>query len=99
MSVGAIAPYLGLFLQGEGQGWLPIVMGISVLSLGVAGWLTAYVLKQETGTPRMQEISNAIKEGAEAFLKRQYMTITALTGVLAVVIRSEERRVGKECRL
>src|SRR6185437_7955409 len=38
------------------------------------------------GTPEMQEISNAIREGAEAFLRRQYRTIGAIAVVLAVVL-------------
>ena len=81
---------LALFWQGaagtDGQGWLPFVVVLSVLSLGVAGLLTAYVLRQDTGTAQMQDISNAIKEGAEAFLRRQYTTIGGLTVVLAAII-------------
>lgn len=59
---------------------------ISFFSLGVAYWLVRYVFRQETGSPRMQEIAKAIQEGAEAFLKRQYTTIAVLTAVLAVII-------------
>jgi len=36
------------------------------------------VLGKETGTKAMQEIANAIKEGAEAFLRRQFKTIIML---------------------
>ena len=81
---------LALFWQGgagtDGRGWLPLVVVLSALSLGVAGLLTVYVLRQDTGTAQMQEISNAIKEGAEAFLRRQYTTIGGLTAVLAAII-------------
>ena len=81
---------LALFWQGaaatDGQGWLPFVVVLSALSLGVAGLLTAYVLRQDTGTSQMQDISNAIKEGAEAFLRRQYTTIGGLTVMLAAII-------------
>lgn len=63
-----------------------LVIGISLVSLGFAGYLVRYVLSHDTGTPAMQEISNAIKEGAEAFLKRQYLTIAVLTLVLAALI-------------
>ena len=81
---------LALFWQGaagtDGQDWLPLVVVLSALSLGVAGLLTAYVLRQDTGTTQMQDISNAIKEGAEAFLRRQYTTIGGLTVVLAAII-------------
>src|SRR3970282_912036 len=65
---------------------LVLVLGISVISLGFAGYLAKYVLNSDTGTPAMQDISNAIKEGAEAFLKRQYSTIIMLSIVLAVLI-------------
>ena len=42
--------------------------------VGVAYGLftTTWVLKQDPGSPRMQEISDAVKEGANAFLNRQY---------------------------
>jgi len=65
---------------------LIIVLIISVLSLAFAVWLTTNVLKNDTGTAEMQVISNAIKEGAEAFLRRQYKTITMLSVVFAAII-------------
>jgi K(+)-stimulated pyrophosphate-energized sodium pump len=65
---------------------LPLIMIFSVGSLFVAGYLITWVLKRDTGTANMQEISNAIKEGAEAFLRRQNLTIVLLAAVLAAVI-------------
>ena len=65
---------------------LPLILVFSVGSLFVAGYLASWVLKKDTGTSAMQEISNAIKEGAEAFLRRQNRTIGLLAVVLAVVI-------------
>lgn len=65
---------------------LSLVLGISVLALGFAVWLTTNVMRNDTGTPEMQVISNAIKEGAEAFLRRQYKTIGLLSIVCAAVI-------------
>src|SRR5262249_38189004 len=65
---------------------LALVLTISVLALAFAVWLTTNVLKNDTGTPQMQVISNAIKEGAEAFLRRQYKTIATLSIVFAAVI-------------
>ena len=56
---------------------LPLVLGISVLSLGVAWLLARQVLAADTGKPEMRAISDAIREGAEAFLSRQYRTIGA----------------------
>lgn len=65
---------------------LVLVLGISVISLGFAGYLAKFVLGHDMGTSAMQEISDAIKEGAEAFLKRQYSTIIMLSLALAVLI-------------
>ena len=65
---------------------LPLVLVISVISLGVAFLLARQVLAADTGKPEMKKISDAIREGAEAFLKRQYRTIGALSVVAAVII-------------
>src|SRR5712692_7461336 len=68
------------------MGFLRIILAISVSSLVVAALLARQVLRADTGTPRMQEISNAIKEGAEVFLRRQYKTIYLISGVVALVL-------------
>jgi len=65
---------------------LPLVLIVSVGSLGVAWLLARWVLAHDTGTSAMQEISNAIKQGAEAFLRRQNRTIAFLAVLLAAVI-------------
>ena len=62
------------------------VIVISFCSLLFAVYLARYVLRKDTGTQKMQEISNAIKEGAEAFLARQNRTILLLAALLAVLI-------------
>ncbi|AXA35861.1 MAG: K(+)-insensitive pyrophosphate-energized proton pump [Candidatus Sumerlaea sp.] len=63
-----------------------VTMLISVAGLIVAFAMAKWVLAKDTGTPAMQVISNAIKEGAEAFLKRQYKTIAILSVVLAAIL-------------
>ena len=65
---------------------LPLILVFSIGSLFVAGYLMRWVLKRDTGTAAMQAISNAIKEGAEAFLRRQNTTIGILALLLAAVI-------------
>ncbi len=52
-------------------------------SLITAGWVT----KQDPGTERMQGISNAVREGATAFLTREYRTVAiAGIGVLVLIV-------------
>ena len=65
---------------------LNLILGISVLGLLFAVYLIRDVLKRDTGTPKMREISDAIKAGAEAFLNRQYRTIITLAVALAALI-------------
>ena len=65
---------------------ISLVIIVSFLSLAFAIYLGRYVLARDAGTARMQEISNAIKEGAEAFLSRQNRTIISLSAPLAMLI-------------
>jgi len=65
---------------------LPVILLISVFSLVVAFLLARQVLRADTGTSEMQVIANAIKEGAEAFLRRQYKTIYGISALAAVII-------------
>jgi K(+)-stimulated pyrophosphate-energized sodium pump len=62
------------------------VIVVSFASLLFAVYLARWVLQRDTGTKAMQDISNAIKEGAEAFLARQNKTIVTLAVVLAALI-------------
>ncbi|HTH52919.1 MAG TPA: sodium-translocating pyrophosphatase [Edaphobacter sp.] len=70
----------------DGQIWLWIALAVGTLALVAAFWLVRTVNAADTGTADMQVISNAIREGAEAFLRRQYKTIGAIAIVLAVVL-------------
>src|SRR5213592_798922 len=63
-----------------------LVLGLSVVALAVAWGLRGFVLRQDNGTPEMRKISDAIQEGAEAFLRRQYRTIGLLSIALGVLI-------------
>lgn len=65
---------------------LSLILGISVVGLLFAGWLITDVLKRDTGTAKMREVSDAIKAGAEAFLRRQNRTIITLAIALGAVI-------------
>jgi K(+)-stimulated pyrophosphate-energized sodium pump len=61
------------------------------LAIGVVGLLAAFafarsVLGSDSGSPEMQRISNAIRQGAEAFMRRQYGTIALIAVVLAIIL-------------
>ncbi len=64
--------------------WLIILGGL--LSVAYGAWAIADVNSRDAGTQRMQEIASAIAEGAQAYLKRQYLTIGIVGIVLFAVI-------------
>jgi len=63
---------------------LPFVAGIA--SFLVAGGLVAWISKQPPGTKEMMDISNAVKEGAAAFLKREMKIIIPVAIALSIII-------------
>ncbi|MDU3099247.1 MAG: sodium/proton-translocating pyrophosphatase, partial [Bradyrhizobium sp.] len=60
--------------------WVIVLCG--ALSIVYAIWATQSVLSADAGNARMQEIAAAVREGAQAYLRRQYTTI----GIVGVVI-------------
>jgi K(+)-stimulated pyrophosphate-energized sodium pump len=70
----------------DGRAYLWIAIAVALIALALAALLARAVIAADSGTAEMQAISNAIREGAEAFLKRQYQTIGAIALVLAVVV-------------
>jgi len=58
----------------------------SLLSIAYAAFLAWRVLKAPRGDTRMQEISQAIQEGASAYLKRQYLTVAVVAVPIFVIL-------------
>ena len=65
---------------------LGLVLGISVLGLVAAGLLARWVLALDQGPDSMRKVADAIKSGAEAFLRRQNTTIVKIAVPLAALI-------------
>ena len=63
-----------------------IILGASVGALIFAVGLARWVLARGAGTPAMRVISDAIQEGAEAYLARQYKTIAVLAVLVAAAL-------------
>ena len=70
----------------DNQLYLWGALAVGALALVAALMLVRAVIASDTGTPEMRAISDAIREGAEAFLKRQYKTIGVIAFVLAVAL-------------
>src|SRR5947208_10024342 len=60
-----------------------IACGLRAIVYGI--WAIWSVMQADAGSARMQEIAAAVREGAQAYLKRQYTTI-AVVGVVIFVI-------------
>jgi len=63
---------------------LPFVAGL--VSFLVAGGLVFWIMKQPPGTKEMIEISDAVKEGASAFLKREMKIIIPVAIAMTIII-------------
>jgi K(+)-stimulated pyrophosphate-energized sodium pump len=62
------------------------VMAIAFLSLGYAWLLRGVVMKKDKGTPKMQEVWDAIRVGADSYLNRQLKTILPAIGLLMLAM-------------
>jgi K(+)-stimulated pyrophosphate-energized sodium pump len=83
MAVQGLGPAV---TDGDGRTILWIAMGVGALALVAAAMLARSVIAMDTGTAEMRVISDAIREGAEAFLQRQYRTIGLIAVVLAAIV-------------
>ncbi len=75
-----------LVVTGSDQAILIGVAVIALIALVIAFVLRAGVLAAGTGTPKMQEISAAVQEGAAAYLGRQFRTLAVFVAIVFVLL-------------
>lgn len=63
-----------------------IVAAAAIIALIFALYLSKSVLKEDMGTDRMREISEAIQQGAMAFLNRQYKTLLPIAIIIFIIL-------------
>src|SRR3989442_13898385 len=63
---------------------LPI--GAAIASMGVAAALAGWVSRQQSGTEQMMKISVAVRQGAQAFLRREFRIVIPVAVALAIII-------------
>jgi len=63
-----------------------VVLGMALIGLIYALSLVKQVYGADKGTPKMQEVARAIREGSDAYLKKQFTTVALLIGVLVVLL-------------
>jgi len=64
--------------------WICVIVGL--VGAGVAAFFVRYVLRQDAGSEKVQEVSRAIREGAMAFIGREYRTLAIAVVIIAIIL-------------
>jgi K(+)-stimulated pyrophosphate-energized sodium pump len=75
-----------LSLGGGNLTVVAVVAIIGLIALGMGVKFRGEVLKADPGTPKMQEIGAAVEEGAQAYLQRQFRTLSIFVVVVFFVL-------------
>src|SRR2546423_313030 len=73
-------------LSGGEQAAVWIVLFLAFVALGYAGFLRAQVLAYDTGNDRMRQVWGWIRDGANAYLGRQFRTIVIAIIILCILM-------------
>ena len=63
-----------------------LILAAGLLALGFMGYLSASILREGAGNEKMKEIYLAIRQGAMAFLRREFTTLAIFTVVIFIVL-------------
>jgi len=63
-----------------------LILVAGALALGFVGYLVAMILRESEGTEKMKEISVAIRQGAMAFLRREFIVLAIFTVAVFIVL-------------
>ena len=89
----------GVSLSGGNLSIVVVIAGIALAAIAMALYFRREVLAASDGTPKMQEIGRAVQEGADAYLKRQFMTLAGFVvlvfGLLFVLPGAADVRIGR----
>ena len=80
-------------------GWWYICPAASVAALLMAWFFYRFIMKAPAGTERMQEIAGYVREGAYAYLRRQYKVVTIVFVVLVAILSYMAFGLGVQHRL
>jgi K(+)-stimulated pyrophosphate-energized sodium pump len=69
-------------VSGSDKGILVVIAVVAVFALLVAAYFAREVLRFDKGTPKMQDISRAVQEGAAAYLRRQFTTLAPFAVII-----------------
>src|SRR3954451_22432642 len=88
MSPQALVPQAAdaAHVSGGDYGILVVVAVVAVFALLVAAFFAREVLAFDQGTPRMQDISRAVQEGAAAYLRRQFTTLAPFAVIIFALL-------------
>ena len=63
-----------------------VIGAVALIALGFSFVLFKEVLAADEGTPKMIEIAEAVQEGAQAYLKRQFRTLSVVVAVVFLLL-------------
>src|SRR5580700_4777533 len=78
--------YQAFHLRGADKTWLYLCLLAGIVGIAAGLLLARNVLAADQGTIKMKEIAQAVQEGAEAFLARQFRAIAMIVIPLAILI-------------